>query len=1004
MASGQASRSSMGPPRKPDVSSKARRSLLHQGESLHPRRPPAHRSVSLLHSPKTKGSAKGGSASTSDSDGLDKISSGAETGESPGSPRLPGKDSSGESSNAEKWFEKSNNEVRGNTSSFVDNEPPFYMRNSSSSETPPERQNPLKEYSSNNDGTTSLPLRTGLMRLGTDGSSTEDYRSVIDDLTIENKKLKRRLRQYERVHDTHLKDEKLFEVRVHGLPTEKKWELEEMLRKFASSLQSEFPPNGYQDLLPSLQDRKAASSQTSLHNTDSAYASASASGQGGSSGPSVRDGKHKGFQPSNASLRQNIHSYLHHIPEGFLPQNPATMSARAKKKLVVGRLEQIFAGKGASSAGVQQPMQQQEVSQMAARAERSALEAQGQHAFREGSREATIMFHEGHDPKQESPSAGRVLSRAVADATNEVGNSSPPEQRPTRPLDLDPHRAQVPLENIKYMRHLGFSPPEPGTEAEEGHGWVYLNLLINMAQLHTINVTVDFVRKALSEYSHNLELSSDGRKVRWKGEHPIMTSKSSSNEGNSNYRTSNDCIDGLSPRKRPKFSHQRCNDSRLPSSTRMVGEDPKRSQNSRHVYTPMFFHKDSSDGLGDSSVEDDRSSMSPLPVPVSGDHSGMTKSGIPTTSVRKSKSKSCSSGPIIFYNNARFCTDLSGEQRPEGNPSAPSYKRIPLQPLGQSNVMEECSDETRGPLAQASELPEPMDLNDNPIPESMELCFPPNPSPISSTSASSSPIDLKVTGIGGVWPTDHFAISVQSRHARINQHASTEMSDQANKKSLPSKFRQILRASGTNNERPTAVHKQVVSTSRQDLPPSPLPPALTYMQFGDASSETDGSDTDDAILILSEESPDALPPSAAPQAIDLHYVDSNGDETDEDGDADESNSSLDLLAAARALDPEAVRAKEREYDANMAERLAEEIPAGSSAATAGGGSGFPSPASGDTGENGCGDAKEAPRFVCRPEMKRTRTSDSMQVQGIENSCPSSSEYDDKDEEISDVPS
>lgn len=53
---------------------------------------------------------------------------------------------------------------------------------------------------------------------------------------------------------------------------------------------------------------------------------------------------------------------------------------------------------------------------------------------------------------------------------------------------------------------------------------------------------------------------------------------------------------------------------------------------------------------------------------------------------------------------------------------------------------------------------------------------------------------------------------------------------------------------------------------------------------------------------------------------------------------------MDFLAAARQVDPETIRVKEREYDAEVAERLAEEIPAGSSAATAGGGSGFNSPA------------------------------------------------------------
>ena len=113
------------------------------------------------------------------------------------------------------------------------------------------------------------------------------------------------------------------------------------------------------------------------------------------------------------------------------------------------------------------------------------------------------------------------------------------------------------------------------------------------------------------------------------------------------------------------------------------------------------------------------------------------------------------------------------------------------------------------------------------------------------------------------------------------------------------------------------------------------------------------------------------------------------DEDEDDESEDNSDDEVDFLAAARALDPEAIREKEREYDANMAERLAEEIPAGSSAATAGGGSGFASPASGV-------DKDERQRAIAA--LKRARTSDSMVVQGTQDS--SSSESDSDDEEMS----
>ena len=76
-----------------------------------------------------------------------------------------------------------------------------------------------------------MPYRPGLPYLGTDDSSTEDFRSVIDDLTVANKRLKQKLRKYEKMYDAHLQEEKLFEVRFHGLPDHKKRELEETIAK-----------------------------------------------------------------------------------------------------------------------------------------------------------------------------------------------------------------------------------------------------------------------------------------------------------------------------------------------------------------------------------------------------------------------------------------------------------------------------------------------------------------------------------------------------------------------------------------------------------------------------------------------------------------------------------------------------------------------------------------------------------------------------------------------------
>lgn len=886
---------------------------------------------------------------------------------------LGGRTGSNESS-AEKWFEKSNNEVRDNTTSFNDHEPPFFMRNSSSSETPPgaQAQNHLPH---NDDRASSLGLRAGMLRLGTEDSSAEEYRNVIDDLTVQNRKLKRKLRKYEKLHDAHLKDQKLFEVRFHGLPAGKKRELEETLRKFASSLDTTganaSPSNGYASLLPMLQS-KTASSQTSFRHGDSAYASMSMSASGqGSSAQSGYNGKQKPkMTPTQhmAARRQQINSYLHHIPEGLMPhENPTEMSESTKKKLVVRRLEQLFAGKDPATGDHQHSLQQQEVSDSAARADKSATEALGERARVEGCREASILNRELEDPADVSNDAGTQMPDAVA-ANMHSKNIEPSipakrstkvvddDQRPTRPLDLDPHRAQMPVENIRYMRHLGFSPldPESSNSPDEGHSWIYLNFLINMAQLHTINVTSDFVRNAVQECSNKLEISSDGRKVRWRGSRSVTRTGSSG--GASSYDRSDDNTpEGQSPRKRPKLAHSDSMQWGLTRGSQAGAASQRRHlENNKHMYTPLFFHRNSTDGSEDSSSEvDEDNRSSPLPAPLAGDLSKMTSSGIRTgsgllaPSVRKSK-QNHDDGPIIFYNNARFCTDLSGDRDPAGTYNTTAYIPVSSVPVGKKASSIEDVFEKRGPLAQASKLPEPMNLTDNPIPESMEVSFPPQPLLAPDLPRDEKPIVLEVTGIGGVWHADNFAISVDSRHARIDQTATSEVSARIRATSLPSSLAKILHGARDKPKVCAAVHKQILASTVQDLAPSELPPALSFMPDDDSMCD-DGSDADEYTTEASG-SPGNFPPAAAPQPVELPYAPAEDTDADyeefEDDEDVESDGEVDFLAAAREIDPEAVRRREREYDAIMAERLAEEIPTGSSAATAGGGSGFVSPASG----------------------------------------------------------
>jgi hypothetical protein len=317
------------------------------------------------------------------------------------------------------------------------------------------------------------------------------YRSYLEDkidgLVVKNKELRRKLRRYERLYDAQVQ-ERLFEVRFHGLPARKEKELEELLRKFAKGL-----------------DDTVASARPHV------VLYTSALGEGEKVSSTVQPTK-----PKYSRRLQSVLSYLHDIlPDLRLREKNAQMSEKLRKKLVVQRLEQIFAGKQPVLASYPQPMQQEKVAQSAAIPGRQAREAILRRLMPEGTREARIM--PDGIVSQNDITCNMRLDVRIGN-NNSVG-ADLLEQRPTRLQDVDPNRVQVATENMEYLRHLGFTPPDvlSGKPPKDGQGWLHLNLLVNMAQLHTLNVTPDFVKDALIRYSSRLELSGDQRKIRWKG-------------------------------------------------------------------------------------------------------------------------------------------------------------------------------------------------------------------------------------------------------------------------------------------------------------------------------------------------------------------------------------------------------------------------------------------------------------------------------------------------------
>jgi hypothetical protein len=469
----------------------------------------------------------------------------------------------------------------------------------------------------------------------------DDYRSVIDDLTLEIQQLRKKLKRYKQSGPAMLHKDKLFEIKFHGLPQKKKRELEAIVRDLAadvdrspevSSLQKRekiSPHNRDQDHIYSKSGirRKHTPSSTgsNLRPADSAYASMSAGDESSSTPFNLP------ILTSTKSSNGKVEDYLRDVPDGLYPRHAITTD-KQRKSLVVCRLEQFFTGRSNGDDISKMPPMRPGGSFIMAGVVADAQVADPSSAHEspthgtEPIREARILpLEQQYRPfGNQSHSTDHVSASDPNKNNMEIGGndkglacgtkpSSPvlplPQQRPTRPCDLDPDRAQIPSENMNYIRHLDLLPPELTSGQQsiqdvhlDTEGWVSLNLLYSLAQLHLINVTPDFVRSAVLEISTKFQLSSDGHKIRWRsGSKDIKFSSYDSQESPAGD------IDGSEKKyKRQKTGRFTTNESQFGGSSKDV---PKfDSQLCARVesfrYKPLFAQQDSSGRhtSGDASV------------------------------------------------------------------------------------------------------------------------------------------------------------------------------------------------------------------------------------------------------------------------------------------------------------------------------------------------------------------------------------------------------------------
>jgi len=811
---------------------------------------------------------------------------------------LPRRNSSGESQetdrSSKKWFDRSNRNAAGTyDASAMDLDPPFFQKETESSLGDGMRDG---VFSFRQDGLQPPAINQTVTR----SSSADEFRGVIDDLTIENKRLKEELRKFKEHGPAFLRKDKLFEIKVHGLPKRKKRELEATLRDFAASLESssESPSQrdrsgteGKNTMYSSGESRSKHASSSSSHSrpVDSAYASMS-------TGPSSHGPQSVGRslgRPSAVSRakssEQKVESYLRDTPDGLLPRH-TIMTDKDRKKLVVRRLEQLFTGKisGRNLYG------NKSMSALDAPAAASTLAEQvtmGPPRNHEASREARIEPLVPTQKKSRSRD-NESTSNSNGDQAEIGGNGtgsgegygngghggastsptvSPPEQRPTRPRDLDPDRLQIPSENMEYIRHLGQVPPEflPDMQASyldvspDADGWVYLNLLCNLAQLHIFNVTPGFIRAAVSEKSKKFQLSPDGRKIRWRG--GVDGTKFSSDSSGDNSRSpSTDDTDGSNEdgqRKRQKTAQLAT--SATASKGSKFGPQISSSSDPFH-YKPLFVHRNST---AETSVEDTGS----LPSEVAADESN-ADSG--------SGSKRRPGGAIIYYSGAPFCTDLAGDSGDvspttymtstgqEVDSSLDSVPRLSMQrtlsgsslayrPLSEARLV--IPDLTVAAMDVDDAPPELISGGeDSPSYEDMEFPWCENPCAVQRNPVGPP---LEASGLFKLQPDDHFTVVVTTRRpVKHTLDKAAGFPSRSKSEDIAEAIASRLESMRTSSPLPPRnttgefwpIHIEYLKADLQKLDPVPLPPpAMFFPPFS-----TDSESYDDEEIDTSELDPD----------------------------------------------------------------------------------------------------------------------------------------------------
>ncbi|GAA6062687.1 hypothetical protein JCM10212_002510 [Sporobolomyces blumeae] len=295
------------------------------------------------------------------------------------------------------------------------------------------------------------------------GIADATFRGIVDELAVENRHLKDQLRRYE-AHGVplELKDSRLFEIRFFdGLPIDKRLELERYLTGYVRDFVEKAPPSS-----------SAPPPSQPVPQPPSLVATARP--------PTPRPSHEK--LPTPPSL-----------PSPQESDRSERYAARPGRELAE-----------ASNSGLEPP----------------SLSGIGSGVYRPAGFFPSENFFPRGTPNRDPVPAitteeDRVLAKAVIAALEQLFRHSLQQKKKEEdamPVDGEQSEERS-RSNETYMANFL-------SHDYLSDGWVYLNLASTMAELHRFSVTLNFVQQAIRDLSSNLEVSDDGKRIRWIGPSP----------------------------------------------------------------------------------------------------------------------------------------------------------------------------------------------------------------------------------------------------------------------------------------------------------------------------------------------------------------------------------------------------------------------------------------------------------------------------------------------------